>query len=621
MIVNAGDGDDVITMRDRTVVTDTLDGGGGNDTLRIYGSAVDLSQANLSGIENISANSKSLALTEAQFASFSSTITGNAGLILKVDGSGIHYVNTLPAGFVGLQGDENANQFVGGDGNDILAGGAGGDTLTGGAGLDTLIAGQGVDTLSGGLGDDVLDVRGKAVVSDRLSGGAGTDTLLVEDGQNLTAATLTGIEVIQGSGTINLTPSQLVDVRKLDGVSVQLSATGESFSAPANLTLAGGANIYLPDPDSEVTASGGYVGSTGDDKLIGTAGADKLYGGRGADELSGGAGNDTLVGGKGADTLLGGAGNDAFILDSSLWSNSNTVYGDIIDGGEGDDTLTVTTSDSSKHLYVNSGSVSNLENIEIDADYFYLQIDTQFLNSLKSISFNSGFGRQLEIRDGKYEDISFDALGEGNWQRLYLYGNFGEINGSTNILKYSNDAGRSWSTSYAVRVDSFENYLGSATNDWIYVTNDSEFSAELGAGDDIIEVTRDGKVSITFDGGDGDDTLRLSNGGLFDLTSSTLVDVENIYHAESRLIVTETQFANWSFDGNGAIYTLGSDGVVQGSSANDSYSGDGVSGGFAGGKGDDYISNVKTAVYNFNLNEYDITRSGTSVTVSTLVET
>ena len=68
MTVNAGGGDDVITMRDRTLVTDTLDGGDGDDTLRIYGSAVDLSQANLTGIERISANSKSLALTEAQFA-------------------------------------------------------------------------------------------------------------------------------------------------------------------------------------------------------------------------------------------------------------------------------------------------------------------------------------------------------------------------------------------------------------------------------------------------------------------------------------------------------------------------------------------------------------------------
>jgi hypothetical protein len=613
MIVNAGDGDDVITMRDRTVVTDTLDGGGGNDTLRIYGSAVDLSQANLSGIENISANSKSLALTEAQFASFSSTITGNAGLILKVDGSGIHYVNTLPAGFVGLQGDENANQFVGGDGNDILAGGAGGDTLTGGAGLDTLIAGQGVDTLSGGLGDDVLDVRGKAVVSDRLSGGAGTDTLLVEDGQNLTAATLTGIEVIKGSGTITLTPSQLVDVRKLDGVSVQLSSTGESFSAPDNLTLAGGANIYLPDPDSEVTASSGYVGSTGDDKIIGTAGADKLYGGRGADELSGGAGNDTLVGGKGADTLLGGQGDDEFILGSSLWNNSSTVYSDVIDGGEGYDTLKIEGNISHKTLYVNSGSLTNLESIEINSSGLYIELDTQLITSLQNISYDAdGFGYALTVRNGKYEDISFDALGEGNWERAYLNGNFGEIDGSKNILLRSNNEGQSWSTSYAVQVSSFDVYIGSATNDWIYVSQDNAFSADLGAGDDIIEVSRSGKLSITFDGGDGDDTLRLSNGGLFDLTGSTLTDVENIYHAESRLIVTETQFANWSFDGNGAIYTLGSDGVVQGSSANDSYSGDGISGGFAGGKGNDGISNVKTAVYNFNLNEYDITEVGHS---------
>ena len=201
------------------------------------------------------------------------------------------------------------------------------------------------------------------------------------------------------------------------------------------------------------------------------------------------------------------------------------------------------------------------------------------------------------------------------WERAYLNGNFGEIDGSKNILSRSNNDGQSYSDWYSIRVQSFDDYIGSATNDWIHVTNDNVFSADLGAGDDIIEVNRFGKVSITFDGGDGDDTLRLSNGGLFDLTGSTLVDVEGIYHAESRLIVTETQFANWSFDGNGAIYTLGSDGVVQGSSANDSYSGDGVSGGFAGGKGDDYISNIKTAVYNSNLNEYDITRNGDTVTV------
>ena len=310
-------------------------------------------------------------------------------------------------------------------------------------------------------------------------------------------------------------------------------------------------------------------------------------------ELSCGAGDDTLVGGKGADTLLGGQGDDEFILEASLWNNSNTVYSDIIDGGGGYDTLKITASDSSKRLYVNSGSVSNLESIEIDASYFYLQLDTQFFNSLKNVSYSSGYGRTLEIRDGKYEDISFDALGEGDWRNVTLFGNFDEIDGSTNILEQSNIEGQSWSTYYAVQVSSFDVYLGSATNDWIYVSQDNAFSADLGAGDDIIEVSQSGKLSITFDGGDGDDTLRLSNGGLFDLTGSTLTDVENIYHAESRLIVTETQFANWSFDGNGAIYTLGSDGVVQGSSANDSYSGDGITGGFAGGKGNDSAATAR----------------------------
>jgi Ca2+-binding RTX toxin-like protein/subtilisin-like proprotein convertase family protein len=635
MNISAGDGNDEIIVRDRSEVTDTVDGGLGTDTLRIYGGAVDLSNASLTSIERLQADSTSLALTQAQYDQFNGNITGSAGLILKVDGGGTKYVADLPAGFVGLQGDASNNTFIGSDAADILSGGAGADTLSGGAGADILVAGTGIDDLSGGTGDDRLDVRGKAVVSDRLSGGDGVDTLLVADGQSLTAATISGIEVIQGTGTITMNAAQLTGISQLKGVTVQLTGDSSTFVMPANLLLTNGARILLPDTDSEIVNNSGILGSAADDNISGGSQADLIYGGRGADYLSGGDGADTLVGGKGTDTLIGGGGDDSFIADSVLWTNTDLVYSDVIDGGLGSDTLVINSGENQwdQKYFVTSGSIVNVENIQLNGySRAAISLDASYFNSIVSLestatnSTGSDYQGFLTIRNGDWQDINLDSLNSSEWRSMSLIGNFGVVDISSGAVFH--DVTESFDESRAVNIGGYDRatndwnqsradidaLVGSASSDWIVSWYDLAISATLGDGDDIFALNTSGTVLLDIDGGEGSDTLRLTNGGLYDLTGTTLTSIENIYHASSRLVVTEAQFASWNFDGSGAIYTKVGDTIV-GTNSADSYSGDGINGKFQGGGGDDSISNIGTAVFTGNYSDYDFVRNGSSLTI------
>lgn len=55
-----------------------------------------------------------------------------------------------------VSGNNTANTFIGGAGNDTLAGLGGADTLTGNAGADIINGGAGVDTITGGIGRDTM---------------------------------------------------------------------------------------------------------------------------------------------------------------------------------------------------------------------------------------------------------------------------------------------------------------------------------------------------------------------------------------------------------------------------------------------------------------------------------
>lgn len=233
LVVRAGAGNDTVHVEGAGAVTvlggsgnDTLEGGAGDDTL-LAGAGVD-------------------------------TVRGGDGDDLVSLGpwqSGAQQPETaaLGAGDDRLWGSTGTARIDGGDGDDVLFGGGSDDVISAGGGMDTVDGGDGEDRLTGNGGDDALFGGDSA---DHLDGGAGDD--LLDGGE---------------SGDV------------LYGLS-------------GRDTLIGGAgDDYLE-------------GGTGDDLLDGGTGQDVLSGGRGDDLLIAGTGNDVIYSGSGADTVLGGGGDD-----------------------------------------------------------------------------------------------------------------------------------------------------------------------------------------------------------------------------------------------------------------------------------------------------------------------
>jgi len=190
-----------------------------------------------------------------------------------------------------------AENAVGGAGDDVLLGGVEGSALKGGAGADTISGLYGDDILQGGSGND--DLAG-AVGDDELNGGDGDDTLDGSFGADL---------LVGGSG------ADTVDY--------------SSQSAPVSVTIDGTADDGLSGEEDNVELDvENVVGGTGDDVLVGS---DQ------PNALQGGAGNDFFDGGLGADVLVGGAGIDD-VVDYSERTTTVTIDldGTPTSGGDGD---------------------------------------------------------------------------------------------------------------------------------------------------------------------------------------------------------------------------------------------------------------------------------------------
>jgi Ca2+-binding RTX toxin-like protein len=212
-----------------------------------------------------------------------------------------------------LGGDEAANLFCGGGGDDTilgrggeddLQGGDGADRLDGGAEADRLSGGEGRDTVAGGDGSDLL--FGEAG-DDLLVGGTGADTLIGDDGSDRYDG---GAGADTADYSRGLAPG---------GVRADLSnpatntgvALGDTYASIENLQGTAAGDILKGDNSANT-----LWGLDGDDLLIGLGGSDVLVGGWGDDTLQGHGGHDILDGSRGSDVLSGGAsGWDIFAFD------------------------------------------------------------------------------------------------------------------------------------------------------------------------------------------------------------------------------------------------------------------------------------------------------------------
>ena len=137
---------------------------------------------------------------------------------------------------------------------------------------------------------------------------------------------LEGVDIIQSGTELVYALSPGAD--EIAGRAVAVAAVGQTWAGTDASEVrvgAGGADALDGGAGNDEVD-----GMSGDDLLAGRAGDDTLLGRSGADTLEGGEGNDLLEGGRGDDTLAGGDGDDSLV----------DAFGDnAAEGGEGDDRI------------------------------------------------------------------------------------------------------------------------------------------------------------------------------------------------------------------------------------------------------------------------------------------
>jgi Ca2+-binding RTX toxin-like protein len=240
LVVGSGQGDvfGVVSSLHLTLV-DTIQGGGGNDTLRFTSTIAGQSLvigAGVTGIEEVEI----------------SDIDGDNAALTTLS------VNALAA--------KNQLVITGNDGANTLTGGAFNDTLNGAGGNDLMVGGIGDDEY---LYEDSADMAPGERITELLTGG--NDTLRFASTTN---------------GQILTLPSTVLMVEKF------------VLDEPLDDTVLG-ANIGI---DGTALAKGVFpglsgrifLGNEGDNTITGTKFDDSIKGGKGADSIVGGLGKDTI---------------------------------------------------------------------------------------------------------------------------------------------------------------------------------------------------------------------------------------------------------------------------------------------------------------------------------------
>lgn len=268
-----------------------------------------------------------------------------------------------------------------------------------------------------------------------------------------------------------------------------------------------------------------YTGSAGDDRISGGGGADSLAGGAGGDDLGGDAGPDTIDGGEGNDRIFSNtlpaflsypfslqspneldSGSEVDVLRGSFGNDYIFAgYGDIIDGGSGDeDTLSISFLGSPGGVQVDfrnasqtigTGTITGIE----------------FIDVVQGSRFDDYINAKL-AGPGFYSPFSkiFGAAGNdslvGGYHTAELHGDEGDDELDATRSSYLRlVTGGDGNDVIKMEVDASATAYGGAGDDRIYAYG-STFG---GSGNDYIEI---GGRSARAHGDDGDDVMLVSTG-------------------------------------------------------------------------------------------------------------
>ena len=292
-------------------------------------------------------------------------------------------------------------------------------------------------------------------------------------------------------------------------------------------------------------------GMAGDDSIVGGIGADSLIGGLGNDTLMGGAGDDTLNGGPGADVLNGGAGFDAVTYE-------NASAGIVLDLANPTNSAGEAAGDT--FIDVERWVGSNFDDRMVAGD------DPVWFWGHDGNDIEFGGAGNDTLESGNGDDTVHGGGGDdqifGRADNDQLFGEAGNdlvMGGDGNDLVDGGDGNDTLVGDWGV-----DTIRGGAGDDLIMageVTSPgySEAQADIiegGDGNDTYLIANQYEAgTVSFDGGTGDDTLRISSDNItdpegkvaeatpaIDISGMTLASVETLDLTGSRRhTVTMTQ--------------------------------------------------------------------------------
>jgi Ca2+-binding RTX toxin-like protein len=306
------------------------------------------------------------------------TILGSNGNDRLLGGDGNDFIDGQQGNDVALLGAGNdVFQWDPGDGSDIVEGQAGADTLLfNGSAVNeifTLSANGGRALFTRNVGNIVMDLDDVETVT--LNALGGTDTFTVNDltGTDVTrvdanlAGTLGGSAGDGQPDTVIVNATNGGDVIQVVGAGTSVSVLG--LAAQVAITNAEGANDTLvinglggPDTITATTLPAGIIKLT----IDAGAGDDSVFGSQGADTILAGDGDDFVLGDNGDDLAFLGAGGDVF-----QWNPGDG--NDTIEGQDGFDTMLFFGANIAENIDIsaNGGRVRffrNIASVTMDLD-------------------------------------------------------------------------------------------------------------------------------------------------------------------------------------------------------------------------------------------------------------
>ena len=207
-----------------------------------------------------------------------------------------------------VTGSQTANLLVvkGGSGNDVL----------------TVTTNTAKSAVYGNGGNDEIKIGAVTLVATQtIDGGAGTDTLTVTGGADVSAGTLTGIDLIaNGANTLQISEGQATAGLVITGTG---AITVDDLDAAVDLSglTFSGAGATVIDAAANSTAS---LGAAASRSIVGTSVADTITGASGPIHRWW-QGDDNIDGNGGADALIGGAGSNTYIYNTGDAATGETI--------------------------------------------------------------------------------------------------------------------------------------------------------------------------------------------------------------------------------------------------------------------------------------------------------